>query len=64
MVTQATTSNLPSPTIFRLCAAFLVLDVPSALPNGKIVVLVSNSSSFRMEARTGAVDLRAEQRLE
>lgn len=47
-----------------LRAASLV-DVPSALvPNGKIIVLVSSSSSIYMEARTGAVDVRAEQRLE
>jgi hypothetical protein len=44
-------------------AASLV-NVPPVLLNAKIIVLVSNSSSICMEARTGAVDVRAEQRLE
>jgi hypothetical protein len=47
-------------------ASVLVADVPSALlRNGEIVILVStNSSSICVAARTGAVDVRAEQRLE
>lgn len=40
------------------------VNVPFAQPHGKIVVLVSSCSSICMEARTGAVDFRAEQQLE
>jgi len=69
----------PRPPRFRLhlhppprppspCRFSTVVDVPSASAlltgNENIIILVSNSSSIRMEARTGAVDVRAEQRLE
>jgi len=39
-------------------------DVSSVLSHGKIIAFVSTCSSIRMEARTGAVDVCAEQRLE
>lgn len=56
-----------SPTLpalrLRFRAASLV-DAPSAVTHGKIIALVSTCSSIFMEARTGAVDVCAEQQLE